>query len=379
MSLPASSPQAAASDHAPQQHARRRSGGHAPEPRSLLARILPKLLVSIALGALFAWLAERGGLPLLPAPERLRAIRPWTVPVYLLSLLLVHFFRASRWRFLIAPVKHVPFRDVLLLNWIGFFAIFALPLRLGEIARPALTKLRHAIPISVGLGTVAVERVLDGLITSLCVAWALLALPRVHTADPIAAHLPTYGYAALAVFACAFAALALFLWQRTLAMRLTRLSLGLVSPALAETLATKVGNVADGIRSISDARLALGFLFESALYWGCNAAGVWLLAVGCGLPLGLGHAAAIMGVLAIGILLPTGPGLFGNFQLAVSAALRMYLAESLVGAQGAVFIFLLYLLQSSVMILAGVIPLYALKLHMRDLITLPETDRPPVL
>ncbi|MFI5306796.1 MAG: lysylphosphatidylglycerol synthase transmembrane domain-containing protein [Polyangiales bacterium] len=345
--------------------------------RPWLARLLPKLVISLALGALFAFLVHKGGVPLLPPAAGLRSLEPWAVPVYLLSLLFVHFFRASRWRFLIAPVRRVPFKDVIALNFVGFFAIFALPLRLGEIARPALTKIRYGIPISVGLGTVAVERVIDGLVTSLCVTWALFALPRVQSRDPIAAHLPTYGYAALLFFAAAFAALGMFLWQRELALRLTRLTLGLLAPKLAETLATKVSNVADGIRSISDVRLALGFLVESALYWGCNAVGVWLLAVGCGLPLGLGHAAAIMGVLAIGILLPSGPGLFGNFQLAVSAALRLYLAEDLVGTQGAVFIFLLYVLQSSVMVIAGVIPLYAQKLRLTDLMTLPETDRPP--
>lgn len=344
---------------------------------SLAGRLLPKLVVSLALGALFAWLAARGGVPLLPPWEELSAIEPWVVPAYLLSLSFVHFFRASRWRFLIAPVKAVPMRDVLLLNWIGFFAIFALPLRLGELARPALTKLRHGIPISVGIGTVAVERVVDGLITSLCVAWALLVLPRVHTDDPIATHLPKYGYAALLLFACAFAALAAFLWQRELATRLTRAVLGVVSRPLAETLASKVGNVADGLRSIGDARLGLGFLAETVLYWGCNALGVWLLGWGCGLPMDLGHAAAVMGVLAIGILLPTGPGLFGNFQLAVLAALRLYFAESVVGAQGALFVFLLYALQSSVMVLAGVIPLYALRLRMADLVTLPESEAPP--
>ena len=343
---------------------------------TVLVRLLPKLAISLALGGLFAWLAARGGVPLVPDSAALQRVNPWTPLLYLLSLLLVHFFRASRWRFLIAPVRRVPMRDVLLLNWIGFFAIFALPLRLGEFARPALTKMRHGIPISVGLGTIAVERVFDGLITSLCVAWALLVLPRVPTQDPIAMHLPIYGYAALALFTAAFGALGMFLWQRDLAMRLTRATLGVVSPRLAETLAGKVGNVADGIRSIGDLRLTLGFLIESVLYWGCNAFGVWLLGVGCGLPMNLGHAAAVMGVLAIGILLPTGPGLFGNFQLAVSAALRLYFAESLVGAQGAVFIFLLYVMQSSVMVLAGAIPLYALRLRLSDLLALPIEGDP---
>lgn len=335
-------------------------------------RLGPRLLVSLALGALFAWLVAHGGVPLLPPVAELRAIPAWALPTYAGSLLLVHFFRASRWRFLIAPVKRIGLRDVILLNWIGFFAIFALPLRLGEFARPALTKARHGIPISVGLGTVAVERVVDGLITSLCVAWALLVLPRVRSQDPVASALPMYGYAALAAFALAMVALLLFLWQRKLAMALTRIGVGWLSRPLADVLAGKVDNVAEGIRSIANWKLGLGFLGESLLYWGCNALGVWALGNACGLPLELGHALAIMGVLAIGILLPAGPGLFGNFQLAISAALRLYFASSLVETRGAVFIFFLYAMQSAVMVVAGVVPLYALKLRFWDLLKISE-------
>lgn len=115
--------------------------------------------------------------------------------------------------------------------------------------------------------------------------------------------------------------------------------------------------------------MAAGFLGESLIYWTVNALGVWLLGVGVGLPMTFGHAVAVMGVLAIGILLPTGPGLFGNFQLAVGACLTLYFPEDMLATRGAVFVFLLYLLQSAVMIVAGVVPLYALKLRMRDLLT----------
>ncbi|HEX4354590.1 MAG TPA: lysylphosphatidylglycerol synthase transmembrane domain-containing protein [Polyangiales bacterium] len=342
--------------------------GSAESDRSIIARIGPKLLISFALGGLFAWLAARGGVPLLPPSAAFHAVKPWAIPAYLATLLVLHYFRASRWRFLIAPVKHVALSEVLLLNWIGFFAIYILPLRIGELARPALTKLREGIPISVGFGTVAVERVFDGLLTSLCVAFTLFALPRLPTHDSVARHLPTYGYAALTLFVCAFIALGMFLWQRALAVRLTHWGAGLVSKRLAVLLAEKVGNVADGLRSIGSFRLAAGFLIESLAYWGINAFGVWLLGRGVGLPMNFGHAVAIMGVLAIGILLPTGPGLFGNFQLAVSACLKLFFAESIVSTQGAVLVFLLYVLQSSVMIVAGIIPLYALRLRLVDLV-----------
>ena len=115
-------------------------------------------------------------------------------------------------------------------------------------------------------------------------------------------------------------------------------------------------------------RLTLGFLFETLLYWGTNAGGMWLLAWGCGIPMEPGHAVALMGILAIGILLPTGPGLFGNFQLAISTALKLYFAAEIVSNDGAVFIFLLYVVQATLIVLAGVIPLYAMNLRFGDLL-----------
>jgi uncharacterized protein (TIRG00374 family) len=348
-----------------------------PDGPSFTTRVLPKLLLSLVLGGLFAWLAAKGGVPLLPPRAAFATVQPWAIPAYLGTLLVVHFLRASRWRFLIAPIKRVPFSEVLLLNWIGFFAIFILPLRLGELVRPALTKLRQGVPISAGFGTVAVERVLDGLITSLCVAFTLFALPRLPTNDRIARHLPTYGYAALTLFVCAFIALGMFLWQRSFAVRVTSWTVGLVSPRLGSLLASKVGNVADGLRCIGSLPLAAGFLFESLAYWSVNAFGLWLLGRGVGLPMQFGHAVAVMGVLAIGILLPTGPGLFGNFQLAVVACLKLFFPEAVVVTQGAVFVFLLYVLQSTVMVVAGLIPLYALRLRLRDLLRLSTPTTSP--
>jgi len=335
---------------------------------SLARRILPKLVLSLLLGALFAWLVAQGGVPLIPDGDAFGDVVWWTLPAYAALLLVTHFLRASRWRFLIAPVKPLPLKEVIALNWIGFFAIFALPLRLGEMARPALTKVRHGISVSVGFGTIAVERVVDGLVTSLCVAWALFALPQVETDDPIATALPFYGYLALAVFGSAFVALGVFLWQRAWAVRTTKWVFGLASKRLGALLAEKVDGVAEGIRSLGSAKLTAGFLFETLLYWGSNAAGMWLLAWGCGIPMGFGHGVAVMGILAIGILLPTGPGLFGNFQLAISTALKLYFAQSLVGDAGAVYIFWMYVIQSVLIIVTGVAPLYAMNVRFGDLL-----------
>lgn len=348
------------------------------ESRSWIRRALPKVLLSLVVGGLFAWLSARGGVPLVPSRAAFSHVSPWAVPAYAAMMLASHFIRATRWRFLIAPVKKLKLVDVMSLNFIGFFAIFALPFRLGEVVRPALTKMRHGVPISAGVGTVAVERVIDGLVASLCVAWALFAVPRLSVDDPIARALPTYGYTALVVFNGAFIALGLFLWQKDLAARLAKAILGVVSPRLGELVSSKLGTMADGLRVLAAPKLAAGFIGETLLYWALNAMGMWVLAVGCGLPLTPAHGVAITGVLAIGILLPAGPGLFGSFQLAVSTGLKLYVADALVGEQGAAYVFLLYLTQAIVITVFGLVPLYKLDVSLSDVLAgEPKPDNLP--
>jgi len=138
--------------------------------------------------------------------------------------------------------------------------------------------------------------------------------------------------------------------------------------------------MADGIRSIAAPKLALGFLGETLLYWGTNACFMWVLGRASGIPdFQLGHAVAVMGVLALGILLPSGPGLFGNFQVSASAALKLYFPAALAGAQGAVFVFMLYVLNALMMVAIGVIPLMRMHLRLSDLISprIGESELPP--
>jgi glycosyltransferase 2 family protein len=335
---------------------------------------LPKLVVSLLLGALLAWVSERGGVPIVPHGRSFARVDWLGVAFGCALLFALTVLRATRWRFLIAPVKHVPLGEVIRLNWVGFFAIFVLPLRLGEFARPALSKLRARVPISAGLGTVAVERVVDGTLTSLCVAWALSRIPRLASDDPVAKAVPYYASVVLLVFAGALVALVAFLWKRRFAVRLTERVLGIVSPSLARLVAQKVDSVADGLRAIGNARLFAGFMLETVAYWSLNAWYMWEIGKAVGLPFELGHAVAVMGVLALGILLPSGPGLFGSFQVAVSAALRLYFPESSVVEAGSVFVFLLYVSNALMMIAIGVIPLARMHLSLGDILAVKPND-----
>src|SRR5215203_2518099 len=63
-----------------------------------------KLALSLVLGVGIAWVLSRGGLPVLPERRAFAALKVWTVPAYVLSLAVLHYFRAIRWRYLLRPV-----------------------------------------------------------------------------------------------------------------------------------------------------------------------------------------------------------------------------------------------------------------------------------
>jgi hypothetical protein len=81
---------------------------------------------------------------------------------------------------------------------------------------------------------------------------------------------------------------------------------------------------------------------------------MWLLARVCGLDMSLIGGFTVMTLLAVGILLPTGPGHFGNFQVSVATALSLEnLPQGQLEGPGSVLIFALYAGMFGITIVAG--------------------------
>jgi len=330
---------------------------------------LERLGLSLLFAAAFVWIALRGGLPLVPSAEAFGSVKWWTVWLYVLSLVVVHWFRAARWRHLLRPVGEVRLRDVVAVAWVGFGAILLSPLRSGEIVRPYLITRHGSVRLWEATGTVGAERIIDGLAVSgilffaLRLATPLDPLPN-HIGDlpvPVAA-VPAAATGALAVFVCAFAAMGLFFFARDFARRMTSKIVGIVSTRLAEALAAVVERVAEGMRFLPSPKHLVPFLFETAMYWIVNASGLWLLAWGTGLGgTTLAEACVTMGCVGIGILVPSGPGYFGAFQLSAYAALAMYVPEASLRASGAAFVFLLYVAQVGCHVIAMLLGMCVLR------------------
>ncbi len=335
-------------------------GGASPA-RSWLQRHRIKLVASVLIGAGFAWVLHAGALPLVPEASAFGAVRWWTVAGYVGVWIVVHLIRAARWYWLLAPIQRVPLRTILPVAFIGFAAIFMLPFRTGEAVRPVLMHRTGKVSGWAATGTVAAERIIDGLCLSLLL---FIALQMATPLDPLPDHIgelpvptavvPGAVYGALLMFAMAFVVMGLFYWRRRWARSATLKVVGIVSPALAHWLAERVETVADGLRFLPQWRFATPFALATLAYWLTNFGSAWLLAWGCGFDtISYTQATVVLGVVALGILMPGAPGFFGAFQMAAYAGFAMYFpAHDVIGA-GAAFVFIAYICQALITAIAA--------------------------
>lgn len=237
----------------------------------------------------------------------------------------VHLCRSLRWHDLLAPIGvHIETGRLLAISSVGFLAILALPARLGELVRPGLLRQQGEVSASAALGTVAVERVVDGLLISLFVFGAFFA-ERGEPGTP-AWMMPT-AYVALALFggALLFLVFALARPEPTVDLALTVSLLPRFAPRLAAVLREKLLDMIRGLSALRHRRHMLVFLAWSIGYWLCNGLCVWLLARGFGIELSLVAGLAVIGLIGVGVSLPNAPGLFGQFQWFTMLGLSVYL------------------------------------------------------
>lgn len=326
-----------------------------------------KLALSLLPAAGFVWLLERGALPLVPEREALDAVPASSVVLYIVVWATMYLIRTSRWWLLLRPIEPVPLGTVVRVACLGLAAVVVLPFRMGEAVRPIMIRREGRLSAWAATGTVGAERVLDGLcvsvllLVSLAVARPMDPLPdRIGDLPVPASLVPGAALSASVVFATGIVVMGIFYLWRGWARRMTELVLGKVSLPFARWLAARVEDVAEGLGFLKHPRYAIPFVLATVTYWLLNAATFWVLAEACGLGgLGFFGAAATMGVVSLGILVPATPGFFGAFQLATYAGLAMYLSPELVMKDGATFAFLGYVLPVGLSVLAGVVALVA--------------------
>ena len=300
---------------------------------------------------------------------------PFTVVVgYALAFLGVHVARMARWVLQVRPLGERDTWKVVSVCAVGSAAIVVFPFRLGELVRPyLLDRVSERVSFGAALGTAVVERILDGLFITMLffvtIATAPVAPPEL---------IRSAGWLSLGVFGSATVGLALFAWQRTLALQLLRVTFGLVDSVVARLRGRPVGLVRilvelmesflSGVRSLRSDGTLWSFAGLTVVYWGINAFGIWLLATGFGLALPWYAGIGLLSVLVVGIMVPSAPGLVGTFQAALAAGLLLYLPESSLGASALAFALVMNVIQLVIQIGAAVPFLPRVGIGLSDLV-----------
>lgn len=315
-------------------------------------RVFLSMLIAVIFGL---WIQTRG-VQLIPPSEDMVVIKKnwWGIFSFFFILCAVHFFRAYRWVYLLRPLadnEAIKTATLLSVAFVGFFAIMVFPLRMGEFVRPYLISKRTKISMSSAFGTIAIERVVDGLLLSGILTFCLFFLPF---SDENYSWVRSTGFLTLVVFVVAMLVLIITIYKGNTAVDFFSKIGSRVWKKGSEKVANVLREFLRGLSVFPNLRYLIPFLIISLLYWGINGFGMWLFAQSCGLPISVIGGFTIMTMLGVGILFPTGPGHFGNFQVAVWLALTLQgLSTEQMEHLGSVYIFMMYVFILGITVLAG--------------------------
>jgi uncharacterized protein (TIRG00374 family) len=281
------------------------------------------------------------------------------IPLYFLG----YWFRAYRWRLLLSPIKAVSTARLYPVVLIGLMSNNIAPARIGELVRAYLVGQREAVDKSAAFGTIALDRLYDGL--TLVAILGVMVI--VSGAD---AGVKSLGLGAAALFVVGASVLV------AMAMSPTKVRgwLSRIVRLLPEAIAGRVEGMLDsflsglaGVRSPSILALGAGaslasWLLEAGMYY----------VVGEAFHLDVGFDAYLVVVSAANLALSVfaSPGGVGPFEVTTREVLIFF---NVGGAAASAYAIALHALLLAPVILVGALLVWASRVSMHELMGIPNT------
>jgi len=316
------------------------------------------MLIGVLVSGFLLWLTVRQ-IRLADVAAALQQANLW----YLVPAIVTYFVdlgvRTWRWRVLLSPVRPVRWRDLYPVMTIGYMSNMLLPARMGEFVRAAVLA-RRGVAASAALGSIATERVLDGLTTVaiLLVASRFLVLP-----DWLVAGLVSLTALFVGVLVALIALLAgggrVDAWLE---------AHGRQAPLIDRVRALLV-QFTTGAGALRRPRLLVRAILIGLLAWSCSALQYFWVFRAFGLPLGI--AAAFFAVSAVGLssAIPAAPGYVGSFEFVGVASLGLLGVEPGVALSA---IMVIHLLQIVPVTVAGMLLAWREGFSLRRYLRRPE-------
>lgn len=234
----------------------------------------------------------------------------WLLPNIVLVAFAMHQ-RAFRWKFMLNPIKQVPFSKLLSATCIGFMANNVLPLRLGEFARAySLAFQDREISKSASLATIFIERMVFDLVVLLAIFGLVV----------YGSHLPLQDTMADGALIAIVIAIIGVVFVMALALKPERSGwfiarlLPFLSPKVKATVEETVLKFSKGLEFIKRPRdLAMVSLLTVVL-WFLMGISNWFVFRAFGFDVPLSASFVLLVVVSVSILVPSSPGFVGVYH-----------------------------------------------------------------
>ncbi len=273
------------------------------------------IVIGLAISALALWLLVRQ-IDFVQARLAVAQARWW----WLLPALALYFVslsvRAWRWRWLLMGVRPLSWRQMWPVTAIGYAGNVLLPARLGELLR-AIVLGRRGVHVSAALGSIATERVLDGLATVGILLLAGYSLPG---------SAPLWLTVAIRMAGILFIGGLLILW---LALVFRRIVMAVLTRLAGRSSWLRgpvkwFGGFLDGLATLRSPAFLIRAVGITALGWLITVAEYWLVLHAFNLNLNPVAAAFAVSAIGLSTAIPAAPGYVGTQELAGVTMLGLY-------------------------------------------------------
>lgn len=276
-----------------------------------------RVWLGFAISVVFIWFAFRGQDYDLIWDSLRSAEYIWLAPA-LAAYFLGVGVRAVRWSHLLRPVQNLPARKLFPTVVVGYMGNNVLPFRAGEIVRSYALSARFSVRKSSSLGTIAIERVFDGLTMLLFMLIASLSVAFNRDLRHLA-------LVATLLFAALTGGLFLMVLFPSFRRRVIAIGVGLLPARFGERIEQTAESFFHGLGVLRRRHELTTVTLTSVLAWLCEATMYALVAQAFDLHIGPAGILLITAVANLATLIPSSPGYVGPFEAGVVLAL---------GAQG---------------------------------------------
>jgi len=323
----------------------------------------PILIAGVALSAFLTWLALRN----IPLSELTEAFRSMNQSVLLPAIALTYiimWLRALRWRLLLLAVGNASRSQAFNSSVIGYMVNYIIPVRIGELVRAYLVATQDGFSRSSAFATVVVERLVDVFCVLLIFAGVSIAMDFSGVSSQIQAGIRSSALGFLVVGTLVIIGLWALRRHRNLLIRKLQSGKTRWHPLIGQQ-AWRIGVFADGIVFPKSSRLRLWFLCQTVAIWITTVGQVWILLDGFYFSLPWEASWLMLVALAVGVSLPSAPGLIGTFHYAIILVLRGF---GVVGADAVSYAIVLHAVSVLPILALGIVMVWHKGLSFRELI-----------